>query len=299
MLILYTTVHLLKNLARHEAMGLGLAISWDGTWRTVATGQPCFFVGTNDIDQHFHLVAGGIIDSENKIQCKEVLDTLLKFANRIRVREDVNAGVREPSPVLSPRYVIADNSDALQAAAEGVDATPVQCKVHLIRNAKEKAGVIATPTKPRKGAVKDLQADLERLAENTFHSGVSVDYSEGTIAKFLLELFTRKHVANQEAYIRKFRDEYTGARKGAWQAAFTNPAIPVHNNGIEAFNKQFKTDGKYPFLIWPLSFRPLCRLFHSNTPQARKNVTFNYRHGPHAALHQRRRRDHRRIELVH
>jgi len=51
-----------------------------------------------------------------------------------------------------------------------------------------------------------------------------------------------------------------GEWKGTWQAVHTNPAVPVHNNGIEKFNESFKTDGKRPSVTLPLSFGPLCRL---------------------------------------
>ena len=89
--------------ARQEAMGLGLAINWDGTWRTVATGQPCFFVGTNDVDQHFHLVAGGIIDSENKMQCKEVLDTILESWTPSSSSPTASAFARTKTPACARR----------------------------------------------------------------------------------------------------------------------------------------------------------------------------------------------------
>ena len=262
MLILYTTVHLLKNLARQEAIGLGMAIYWDGTCRTVATGQPCFFLGTNDVDQHFHLAAGGIIDSENTSQCETVLDTVLFYLNRIRNREDENAG--KPARVdIKPHWVVADNSDALQAAAESKGAVPVSCKAHVIRNAKGAAGIIATSTMTRNEAVKVVQADISRISRNTLYSGVSVDYDAGKIADVLPVLFTKKHAIEQGAYVQKFEDEYMGPRKGAWQAAHTNPSVPVHNNGIEKFNDSFKVDGKRPFISLPLSmFELLCFKLH-------------------------------------
>ena len=255
MLILYSTVHLLKNLSRQEAIRLGMAVYWDGTWRTTSTGKPCFFVGTNDVDQRFHAAAGGIIDSENTGQCTTVLDTVFDLINVIRDREDENAG-NSPRPDLEADWVVADNSDALQAAAESKGAVPVNCKAHLIRNAKDAAGITSTATMERKEAVKDVQKDLCRISTNTLFAGVSVEDHVGSIADVLPVLFAQKHEADQPDYIKKFKKEYMGDRKGTWQAAHTNPGIAVHNNGVEKFNESFKTDGTRPFnfasLVWAL-----------------------------------------------
>lgn len=214
----------------------------DGTGRVITTGQPVIFLGVIDQGQSYHNVVAGIFDSENAPQCSKVVATTFEHANMIRAREDENEGRATPREPLSLNWACSDNSDALQKSVEDKDGVPVNCKVHVMRNAKDAEGIVAAGGLSRKEVVKEVQADISRLSQNTFHAGVSVD--DRPIADELLVLFVEKwENKNQQRYATKIRSEYMGQRKGKWQAAYTNPGIPVHNNGVEKFNDSFKEEG--------------------------------------------------------
>ena len=237
--MVFSTVHLLKNLARQALLDLGAMVQMDGTSRVVLTGQPVGMVGVTDIHQSGHIVSAGIWDSENKKQARRQLKITYHFANLI---QELNGEL----PLDGPLWGVCDNCDALQGAIKGMGGIPINCKVHVSRNAQQSPGIVANGHRSRKDVVKEVRADLARLATNTQYSGVAVKDTDGPIASELTELFYHKwNKTGTDQYADTFKKEYMGERKGSHQQAYTNPGMPVHNNAIERRNLEFKNEGTW------------------------------------------------------
>jgi hypothetical protein len=236
--LVFSTRHLLRNIARQKDLQLGEMVVMDCTGRVIRTQQPVGFLGVVDILQAGHLASGGIWSSENKVQADRHMKVTYRFANILRDEDG------DP-PLAFPLWGVADNSDAFQSAIEGMDAEAINCKVHVSRNAQQSPGIVQTEDKSRKEIVKEVRVDLARLATNTYYSGLSV--KNGPIATTLTELFIEKwDRPGTSEYAATFKKEYTGTRKGNHQQAHTNPGLPVHNNAIERKNLEFKEEGTRP-----------------------------------------------------
>ena len=229
----------MKNLRRQDNLELGGMVQIDGTARVIRTGQPVGMLGVTDMQQSGHIVSAGIWNSENTKQAQRQLETTYRYANFYQ-------NLDGELPLNGPLWGVCDNSDPLQNAIENMGGTAINCKVHVSRNAQQSPGIVASGLKSRKEVVKEVRADLARLATNTQHGGVSVKDQEGPIAHDLTKLFHRKWDKRGTAqYAATFEKEYMGSKKGSHQQAYTNPACPVHNNAIERRNCEFKDEGTW------------------------------------------------------
>ena len=84
---------------------------------------------------------------------------------------------------------------------------------------------------------------MGRMDAVTVYNGQGA--AQAPIALVVQELFAQKWESTQPDYIRVWRNEYMGEKKGNHQRGFLEPSLPNDTDALEAFNNAFKEDGTH------------------------------------------------------